>query len=133
MRRRGHSEGSGTHLRAVPSALLVLLLAACATTQVSGPGSAEGDAAAGEIVYDQHCASCHGARGGGSAQGPALVDATYRPSRHADFAFFAAVRNGVRAHHWDFGPMPPIDGLTDDDVTDIVAYVRQLQEGAGIR
>ena len=51
---------------------------------------------------------------------------------YPDAAFLLAVRNGVRPHHWRFGPMPPIDGITDDDVDDIVAYVRGLQRDAGI-
>jgi cytochrome c1 len=42
------------------------------------------------------------------------------------------VRNGVRSHHWGFGDMPPIDGLTDADVTNVVAYVRALQRENGI-
>ena len=28
--------------------------------------------------------------------------------------------------------MPPIDGVSDDDVTDIVAYVRAQQQAAGL-
>ena len=44
-----------------------------------------------------------------------------------------AVRSGVRPHHWDFGPMPPVPGLTDAQVASIVAFVREQQRAAGIR
>lgn len=36
-------------------------------------------------------------------------------------AFFMAVDNGVRAHHWAFGNMPPVADLTKGDVKAIVA------------
>jgi len=42
------------------------------------------------------------------------------------------VRNGVRAHHWKFGSMPPVDGITDAEDGTIVAYVRALQRANGI-
>ncbi len=44
-----------------------------------------------------------------------------------------AARSGVRPHHWNFGPMPPVSGLTDQQVAAIVAYVRSQQQAAGIR
>ncbi len=60
------------------------------------------------------------------------MDPIYRPGHHADGAFLVAVRAGVRQHHWDFGPMPSVAGLSDQDVADITAHVRRLQEAAGI-
>lgn len=47
-------------------------------------------------------------------------------------AFQMAVAQGVRAHHWPFGDMPPQAGLTREDVGNIVAYVRALQRANGI-
>jgi len=89
-------------------------------------------ARAGELAYVERCARCHGPRGAGSAIGPALVDAVYRSSHHADSAFMLAVRRGVRAHHWLFGDMPPQTGVTDRELADIVRYVRELQKANGI-
>jgi cytochrome c1 len=43
-----------------------------------------------------------------------------------------AVRRGVSAHHWRFGDMPPIPGVSDDDAARIVAYIRWAQRQAGI-
>jgi hypothetical protein len=42
------------------------------------------------------------------------------------------VANGVKAHHWEFGNMPKIEGVTPEDVDQIVKYVRWLQTQAGI-
>jgi hypothetical protein len=47
-------------------------------------------------------------------------------------SFLMAVTQGVRAHHWTFGDMPPQEGLTQGDVRAIVAYVRELQRFNGI-
>ncbi len=88
--------------------------------------------ARGESLYLAHCDRCHGHRATGSEIGPPLVHSTYEPRHHADAAFVLAVRNGVRAHHWPFGDMPPVPGLSEDDVASIVAYVRWLQREAGI-
>ncbi|MEE9388504.1 MAG: cytochrome c, partial [Paracoccaceae bacterium] len=35
-------------------------------------------------------------------------------------------------HHWRFGSMPPVEGLTDGDVAMVVDYVRTLQRANGI-
>ena len=45
-----------------------------------------------------------------------LVHKIYEPSHHSDMAFVLAAKNGVRSHHWNFGNMPPVKGLTDADV-----------------
>lgn len=47
-------------------------------------------------------------------------------------AIAMAVRNGVRAHHWNFGDMPPVRGLTEADVKAVTAYVRAVQRASGI-
>ena len=87
---------------------------------------------AGEERFEGLCARCHGMMGRGTSVGPPLVHKIYEPSHHSDFAFMRAARQGVRAHHWKFGNMPPIPGATSDDVTEIIAYVRWLQREAGI-
>ncbi len=88
--------------------------------------------AEGERLFDANCARCHGPRGTGTDQGPPLVHIIYEPHHHSDAAFQMAARNGVRAHHWSFGDMPPVPGVTPEQVTEIVAYVRWLQREAGI-
>lgn len=86
----------------------------------------------GEALFDQKCAVCHGQRAAGSPQGPPLVHRYYEPGHHSDMAFLLAVRRGVRAHHWRFGNMPPVPGLSDADVKAIIEYVRALQRAKGI-
>ncbi|UWR03967.1 cytochrome c [Ruegeria conchae] len=90
-------------------------------------------AAVGKVAFDAKCAACHGVNATGlEGLAPPLVHKIYEPSHHSDESFFVAVQNGVRAHHWKFGNMPPVDGLTREDVKGIVAYIRELQQENGI-
>ena len=86
----------------------------------------------GNEKFHTFCAPCHGPQGVGTDHGPPLVHKIYEPSHHADMAFQRAAAQGVRAHHWKFGNMPKIDGVTSEDVTEIIGYVRWLQKQAGI-
>ncbi len=87
----------------------------------------------GEARYQEVCARCHGSGLGGAPEGPPLLDQTYAPSHHADLTFYHAVKNGVRQHHWRYGDMPMLSGITAEQVGDIVAFVRREQQQAGIR
>ena len=88
---------------------------------------------AGKAAFEENCAACHGVNAAGNdGFGPPLVHVIYEPNHHGDGAFVVAARNGVRAHHWKFGDMPPVEGITDDEVVLIVAYVRKLQRANGI-
>lgn len=89
--------------------------------------------AAGKKLYDAKCAQCHGIDLKGSKTGPPLLHPVYVPSHHSDVAFQLAVKNGSRRHHWNFGDMAPVPGLTPDDVAHITAYVRAEQRKVGIR
>ena len=86
----------------------------------------------GESIFAANCVACHGVNASGSENGPPLIHKIYEPNHHADISFLLAVRQGVRAHHWSFGNMPVIDGLSDDDVAHIIYYVRVLQKENGI-
>ena len=88
--------------------------------------------AQGKTLFEQNCSVCHGPAGDGTAQGPPLVHIIYEPNHHADAAFILAARNGVRAHHWRFGDMAPLPGVTDAMVHEIVGYIRWLQRQVGI-
>ncbi len=117
----------------VVSLLLMLLWGNSGPVPVADPMVVQGDVVAGEVIFSASCATCHGQGAVGTDEGPTLLDPIYRPGHHADGAFLAAVRLGVRQHHWSFGDMPPQVGLTDSDVDNVIAYVRQLQDDAGIR
>ncbi|MCZ7538010.1 MAG: cytochrome c [Acidimicrobiia bacterium] len=56
----------------------------------------------------------------------------YAPDHHPDEAFRAAITQGSRAHHWEFGDMAPVGGLSDEEIDLVIAYVRQQQELHGL-
>ena len=116
----------------------LLILAFCQTVAaetmripVPSPGLMP-NPSAGKALYAENCATCHGADLNGTDKGPPLLHRVYEPSHHADMAFQLAVKNGVRAHHWKFGDMKPVPGLTPDDVAHITAFVRVEQRKVGI-
>ena len=137
--------------RLVPMFLLVTVLAVTAiwfssrpSMQVDGGGQGAmvdvtvpeltATAEMGQQVFNENCAVCHGVNAAGNeGAGPPLVHIIYEPNHHGDAAFYIAARNGVRAHHWRFGDMAPVPGVTEADVTAIIAYVRELQRANGIR
>ena len=86
---------------------------------------------AGAELYSANCAQCHGDDLRGTDKGPSHLSVIYEPGHHGDGAFLFAVTRGVRAHHWDFGDMPPVEGLTAADVEAIVAFVRETQRVEG--
>lgn len=104
-----------------------------AIVEVTVPAELSANAKIGKRAFDGVCASCHGANAAGqNGVAPPLVHKIYEPSHHGDASFLLAAKNGVRSHHWEFGDMPPVKGLTDGDVKMIVAYVRELQKANGI-
>lgn len=88
---------------------------------------------AGKARFDANCSACHGRNAAGTEQGPPLVHIIYEPNHHGDASFYRAVALGVRAHHWRFGNMPAIEGVSEADVTKIIDYVRALQRANGIQ
>jgi len=91
------------------------------------------EVATGQVLFNTHCAICHGASAGGTVQGPSFLSSMYAPSHHSDTSFALAVKHGVRAHHWAFGAMPALPQVTDEEVAQITSYVRWLQQQAGVR
>ena len=97
------------------------------------PDALSSNAEIGKLAFEAKCSDCHGANAAGQdGIAPPLVHKIYEPSHHGDGSFLLAAKNGVRAHHWRFGDMPPIESVTDGDVKMIVAYVRELQRANGI-
>ncbi len=86
----------------------------------------------GKLNYEAKCASCHGINTVGTDKGPTFLHRVYHPGHHGDGAFYQAPKNGVRAHHWPFGDMPAVDGITDSQIEKIIAYIRALQQANGI-
>ena len=110
------------------------LLASCGGSGKTGSDIAVQDPQLvdrGAATFAASCAGCHGLDLGGTAQGPSLLSEVYAPSHHADAAFLLAVQRGVQAHHWRFGDMPSVEGVGEDDVAAIVAFVRDTQRTNG--
>ena len=101
--------------------------------EVSVPTDLSANAQIGKRAFEAKCAECPGANAAGqNGVAPPLVHKIYEPSHHSDMAFVLAAKNGVRSHHWNFGNMPPVKGLTDADVKMVTQFVRELQEENGI-
>jgi len=91
------------------------------------------DAQIGRVLFSANCAKCHGANLRGTGKGPPFLDKAYRPGHHGDMAFHLAASTGVKQHHWKFGDMPPVAGVSGEDVANIIAYVRLEQKKVGIK
>ena len=113
----------------VLAVLIALLLSACGDEPVAeGPRAVSTE---GASVYGAHCASCHGADLRGTDKGPSQLSIVYEPNHHGDDAYRSAIANGAPQHHWGFGDMPAIEGLTTEQVDDVIAYIRSEQERNG--
>jgi len=82
----------------------------------------------GQLLYEKYCSSCHGLQLTGSDKGPPLLHPFYKPSHHGDKAFYRAALQGVKQHHWEFGDMPPVEGMTPKKMDSLVPYVRYYQQ-----
>jgi len=79
--------------------------------------------------YKRYCQACHGENAHGSNKGPPLI--AYDSDQHTDLSFYNAVQKGVRQHHWRFGDMPAMPGVSRQEVTRIIDFIRQLQSVNG--
>jgi len=98
----------------------VVVLSSLAAAQV-------GDAAAGKAVFAKSCAGCHGAAGEGK---DTLAKALKVEMRHlgsmevqakADDQLRKDITQGV-------GKMKPVARLSEQDVSNVVAYMRSLKQ-----
>lgn len=97
------------------------------------PSSLSSKAQLGQSDLEENCSACHGQNAAGrEGVAPPLVHKICESSHHGDESFQRAAALGVRAHHWPFGNMPPVEGLNRSEVSDIIAYVRELQRANGI-
>ena len=100
--------------------------------EVSVPNLSQ-NATQGKELFDKNCSVCHGQNAAGKHEiAPPLVHIIYEPNHHGDQAFLLAAKNGIRAHHWPFGNMPPVEAVTKEQVKLITEYVRELQRANGI-
>ena len=99
-----------------------------ALVSVEIPKNLSSMALKGKRKFNANCASCHGKDAAGQdGIAPPLIHKIYEPNHHGDQAFQNAAKFGVRAHHWRFGDMPSVEGVNQQDVTEIIKYIRELQ------
>ena len=75
-----------------------------------------GDVAAGKVVFEGHCALCHGIDGGGG-RGPSLRRAKLTHAADDD-ALKSLIENGIAPE------MPPAWYLSPEEIANVAAYVR---------
>ncbi|MFQ5597259.1 MAG: c-type cytochrome [Nitrospiria bacterium] len=121
----------------LPVIVLGVVFSACSDTTQPQPDARPAMAAPSELsdaerLFNSNCAGCHGIGAVGTDRGPSFLSKIYEPSHHGDDAFRLAARNGVRAHHWTFGNMPKISGVSPAEIDRIISYVRWIQRENGI-
>jgi PQQ-dependent dehydrogenase (methanol/ethanol family) len=80
--------------------------------------------AAGRVLYDQTCQSCHAAAGQGD-RGPALDTGAFAHGGE-DGDLFHTIREGVAGSQ-----MPPFRGFSNEQVWQLVSYIRSLSGPGG--
>ena len=74
-----------------------------------------GDAANGKTIFDSNCAGCHGADGKSGSAGPNLVEGALTALTTAQMAQSVVDGKGI---------MPAFTQLSNQEVADVVAYVK---------
>src|SRR3954462_2477239 len=105
----------------IPRIFLVAVLAAIASAAI-GPAAAQSftQPATGKQLFDAHCQDCHGLNGTGD-EAPAIN----HPLSVDDAALHKIIRDGTPD-----GRMPRVRRMTEEEVDQLVAYVRVLGRGA---
>ena len=100
-----------------------------------------GDAAAGEVIFVTNCATCHGTGGKGDGPVGAALNPPPRDFTQGDFKFDTDsdgkpgtdvdIRNVVTNGGAAYGGSPlmaPWPTLSDEDVSNVIIYIRSLKE-----
>jgi mono/diheme cytochrome c family protein len=122
-------------MRRTALCVLSALLASAAVAETPPPGNAAAAAPAdspppGERLYGRHCLSCHQADGYGVPNmQPAITGGTWVKGDSKALALFvltggfdSAQRKQDAASH---NVMPPFPQLSDQDLADILTYIRE--------
>ena len=113
--------------------MLEALVMALTIVLAVGVVMATGDLAKGKSSFEQMCTSCHGTSGKGD--GPAAAALSPKPRDLTDKKYVSALKDDyikklVKEGGQAVGKsplMPPLGGaLKDDDIENVIAYVRSL-------
>ncbi len=105
--------------------LLAVLLTFILGIFLTAGWASPGDAQNGKAVYTRACAKCHAADGTGQAAIAKALKVTFKPlggeevQKKADTDLEKDINEGS-------GKMKKVAGLSEQDVHDVVAYVRSL-------
>lgn len=119
----------------------ILAVFAVVALAIPSLANAAGDAAKGKAVYDTNCLSCHGATGKGDGPVGAVLNPPPRDFSKGEFKFDTekdgnagtdqdledVIRKGAAAYGGS-PMMAPWPALSDDDVQNLIAYIRSLKQ-----
>ena len=122
------------------SVVATLLLTGMASLALAGSAWAA-DPAAGKALFEANCASCHGVSGKGDGPVGAALNPPPRDFTVGEFKFDAngngtpgededivlVIQKGAMAYGGS-ALMAPWPTLSDDQVVDVVAYIRSLKQ-----
>ncbi|MHB8387160.1 c-type cytochrome [Metallibacterium sp.] len=94
-----------------------------------------GDAKKGAAIYSQSCVACHGIDGKGSIPGAPDLMAKNGVLKSPDSVLIERITNGYQSKGSPMA-MPPKGGnssLTTQDISDVLAYIRQRFGGTDKR
>ena len=124
----GWEKQSGGLLAEEITALAAYLRAGSSPIQVSA-SLVPGDPEQGSVLFTQNCAGCHGPAGlHGIA--PELANPTFQQSAN-DVFIVSTIRNGRRGTAMPAFQRPGAAGLTDREISDLLAYIRTWGGSAG--
>ena len=102
------------------------------TIAILGVGALAASAADAKAQYEKDCAKCHGVDGkGATVMGKKLGCKDYTSAKAQeelkDEAAVKALKEGLKASDGKV-LMKPFEGLSDDDIKGLVAYMRQFKK-----
>jgi mono/diheme cytochrome c family protein len=118
-----------------------IAIALAALVAGMAPAAFAGDAAAGKKTYTTNCSSCHGDTGkgdgpvGGALQPPprdfSTAEFVYDTDGDGEKGTDADLTNVIKNGAMKYGGSPlmaPWTTLSDDDIANLVAFIRSLKE-----